>query len=144
MSEHWPYYICDCAVIVVICKVPTQTASENTKEPMMHDRTTRWIPKVIPYSNIIWENKPTWQHIDGIVWRLVTDRYMRHSEIVINRWKYIYMYLTLIIHNCTPWCLCLLKFNVSFRHCYGHIGDRQKPGAGRRSPTLFDRLQGVF
>ena len=40
--------------------------------------------------------------------------------------------------------LCLLKFNVSFRHCYGHIGDRQKPGAGRQSPTLFDRLQWVF
>ena len=39
---------------------------------------------------------------------------------------------------------CLLKFNVSFRHCYGHIGDRQKPGAGRQSPTLFDRFQGVF
>ena len=33
---------------------------------------------------------------------------------------------------------------VYFRHCYGHIGDRQKPGAGRQSPTLFDRLQGVF
>ena len=40
--------------------------------------------------------------------------------------------------------VCLLKFNVSFRHCYGHIGDRQKPGAGRQSPTLFDRLQGFF
>ena len=40
--------------------------------------------------------------------------------------------------------VCLLKFNVSFRHYYGHIGDRQKPGAGRQSPALFDRLQGVF
>ena len=40
--------------------------------------------------------------------------------------------------------VCLLKFNVSFRHCYGHIGDRQKPGAGRQSPTVFERLQGVF
>ena len=30
--------------------------------------------------------------------------------------------------------VCLLKFNVSFRHCYGHIGDRQKPGD---NPLLF-------
>ena len=40
--------------------------------------------------------------------------------------------------------ICLLKFNVSFRHCYEHIGDRHKPGAGRQSPTLFDRFQGVL
>ena len=29
----------------------------------------------------------------------------------------------------------LLKLNCSFCHCYGHIGDRQKPGAERQSPT---------
>ena len=27
--------------------------------------------------------------------------------------------------------------NVSFRHCYEHIGDRQKPGGGRETPGFF-------
>ena len=37
-----------------------------------------------------------------------------------------------------------LKFNILFCYVYGHIGKRQKSGAGTQCNSLSKRLQGVF
>ena len=43
-------------------------------------------------------------------------------------------------------CLCDWLFGLMFAfvHIHGHIGNRQKPRAGRQSPTLFDKLQVIL
>ena len=43
----------------------------------------------------------------------------------------------------SPNMIYLFIFNFSFRHNL-YIGDRQKPGGVRQSPTLFEIIQGSF